>query len=286
VIPDFKNEAEFRTAWLGPFLQKMGYLLVTQTHGADEQGKDFIFADFDKFDHIRYYAGQAKLGDIGVGTSEIDKLLDQIKRAFRVQIKNRSGADERRISAVYIFASGKISSQAREYITEHCRSEPYGENVYYLDGDRLERLDRYINFRTDQELLTQLRGILSEAGHNLRTAQMIKDEFASAEQKVFPMRSRTSAFDQMLNMPVATELLDFNLLLQVSPETGYLNQVCESWGFLKNSAKQIPDHWLRPFQDYADAALEQNRLIYNHTNQAIQELQKKYHLEVEIIDSV
>jgi hypothetical protein len=63
-LPPFKNEADFREAWIAPFLSKLGFIRVTNVHGSEEQGKDFFFADFDRFEHRRFYAVQAKLNRI------------------------------------------------------------------------------------------------------------------------------------------------------------------------------------------------------------------------------
>src|SRR6266566_1607359 len=102
---------EFRQTWIKPFLRKLGFILVTHSHGQNEQGKDFFFADFDRFEHPRYCSVQAKNGDIGAATAELGKLLDQVKASFEVRITDHKGGDEQRVSAVYIMASGKISDQ-------------------------------------------------------------------------------------------------------------------------------------------------------------------------------
>jgi hypothetical protein len=103
-LPAFKDEADFRQNWIKPFLTKLGFLLVTHSHGPDEHGKDFFFVDFDRFEHPRFYAVQAKNGDISSSGSEIGNLLGQVQAAFAVRIRHRKGADEQRIGAVYIMA--------------------------------------------------------------------------------------------------------------------------------------------------------------------------------------
>ena len=151
-LPEFTSETEFQEKWIKPFLSKLGYVLVNVAHGPGEQGKDFFFADFDRFEHRRFYAIQAKRGNIGVGQTELDRLLNQVKRSFMVKLRFHKEADEKHVSAVYIMASGSISREAREYISDWCHKQPFGENVYYLDGDNLERLDKYAFRRVDIDL--------------------------------------------------------------------------------------------------------------------------------------
>jgi len=114
-LPDFKNEAEFREKWIAPFLVRLGYIMVTHTHGTNEHGKDFIFAEFDKFENLKFHAVQAKIGNIGQGKKAIGDLLDQVKNAFQVRIRS-AGKPEQRISSLFIMTTGSISSVAEERI--------------------------------------------------------------------------------------------------------------------------------------------------------------------------
>src|SRR5262249_41188961 len=131
-LPKFDTEKAFREKWIAPFLSKTGFILPKHVHGQDEQGKDFFFADHDRFGHLRIYSAQAKLGDIGTGKA-LTELMDQVERSFEVTLKHHKGAHEQRISAVYLLATGSISAQARERISDRCRLRGFGENVFYLD---------------------------------------------------------------------------------------------------------------------------------------------------------
>jgi Restriction endonuclease len=99
-LPAFKDEAEFRTNWIAPFLSKLGYIQVSHIHGSGEQGKDFFFADYDRFEHRRFYAVQAKNGKIGAGGTELDGLLNQVQRSFTVKLRFHKDANEQHVSAV------------------------------------------------------------------------------------------------------------------------------------------------------------------------------------------
>lgn len=176
-LPEFAGEAEFRARWINPFLQKLGYTMVTHSHGPDEHGKDHIFADFDRFEHVRFLSAQAKLGNVGAGDVELEKLLHQITRAFTVKLRYRPGMHEQRISAVYVMATGTISPEARKFIHDSCAQEHFGGNVYFLDGERLDHLDRYASYTSAKEVLARLKGLAAEITYNFRTLGEMEANF-------------------------------------------------------------------------------------------------------------
>jgi len=92
----FNDEDDFRQNWIKPFLHKLGYILVTHSHGADEHGRDLFFADFDRFEHPRFCAVQAKKGNIRAGNAELSKLQEQAQACFDVCIRDRKGSEEQR----------------------------------------------------------------------------------------------------------------------------------------------------------------------------------------------
>lgn len=201
-LPEFTTEAEFREQWIGPLLTRLSFIHVVHTHGEGEQGKDFIFADFDRFEHLRFYAVQAKLGDIGAGDVELQKLLGQVERSFRVRIRDRKGAEDRRVSAVYVMASGRISARAREYISEHCRSAIYGENVYFLDGDRLDQINRSVQHRSDAETRSKLLALGAELFSNRMTLNALTAAYSTDRDAFGPLR--VSSLERFLSSPNPT----------------------------------------------------------------------------------
>ena len=286
-FPQFKDEDEFCQEWISPFLSKLGYTVIAYSHGADEQGKDFFFADFDRFGHIRLYAIQAKNGDIGAGDTELDKLLNQVKRAFRIPIRYRKESEERRVSAVYIFASGKISDRAREYISDYCRSEPFGENVHYLDADRLERLERYALYLADQEIRTVLRGLYAEAYFNLQSLKTLTHDFQAHADKptIHPRRCRNTALGQFLASPLPPEVLevDFDFMDKLWCANEELNRRLNEWSqamiFTQGVFSNVRQHALGLISN----AREANTELHDKTLAAIHNLDKKCQADVEIL---
>ncbi len=187
-IPNFKNEAEFRTKWIAPFLSKLGYILPTHNHGTGEQGKDFFFAEHDKFGHLRFNAAQVKLGKIGSGNAELSSLLHQVRSCFDVTLNYHKGTTQQRISAVYIMTNGSISEEARRRISGHFEREHFGENVFYLDGETLDNLDRHATFIDDKNLRNRLVALLNEANFNLKTTTHIYLSACKGTPEILPCR--------------------------------------------------------------------------------------------------
>jgi hypothetical protein len=248
-LPQFPNEAAFRDQWIKPFLSRLGYILVTHHHGTNEHGKDFYFADFDRFEHPRYYAAQVKLGNIGTGQAETGELLDQVKACFDVRIRDRKGGDEQRICAVYVMASGSISDQARTRIAGFCRSERFGENVYFLDGDRLETLERSSTFRIDNEARGLLMALQNELTSNIRRLDDIDAQLRRGENRILS-KCRVSALEALMTAPIAENVIandviepiwilmdSFNNLIEISYLSRGLTQA--ELGFLEGFTPSV-----------------------------------------------
>lgn len=195
-LPEFRNEQEFRDNWIAPFLAKLGFMLVKNTHGTGEQGKDFFFAEYDRFGHTRVFAAQVKLGNIGSGSAEISDLLDQVKRCFGVRLRFHKSAHERRIASVYVMTNGKISEQARERIHDWCDQERFGENVFFLDGEQLENKDRFATYESDQEKRQLLEALQNELFQNIGQLQVQNQQ--SSQGVVFFPTYRLSSLDAAL----------------------------------------------------------------------------------------
>lgn len=284
-LPEFRDEAEFRTTFIEPLLNRLGFILVTHSHGTDEQGKDFFFADFDRFQHMRLYAAQAKLGNIGAGSSELDALLNQVKRAFRVRVRNRKRAENRRVSAVYIMTSGTISGVAREYITDHVASEPFGENVYFVDGDMLEKLDQNTQLLSDQDVRRKLVGVLAELQSNNRACRCIRRDFSDTNESVIiPMRCRLVALNALLIEPVPAAILDQSLADEAWVRAAELNRACEVWSNMLAAGRGISDIFRSACLEFLDRAEASLLQLSAAAGEAIVLLDGRYRDDIQILD--
>ena len=273
-LPEFKNEAEFRTEWIAPFLSKLGYILPTHNHGTGEQGKDFFFAEHDKFGHLRFNAAQVKLGNIGSGNSQLSDLLHQVRSCFDVTLNYHKGTVQQRISAVYIMTNGSISEEARRRISGYCEREHFGENVFYLDGETLDILERHATYIEDKTLRNRLVGLLNEANFNLEPIKKLIKTINNGEPKFEPCR--TLALEDALRNPFPEDILPYERASKVWEAMTEINK--------RNVPYNIsykPDTF-EGFALLANAANNWTVRMRDIVSEAIKKIDSLYSLDIEI----
>ena len=276
-LPEFADEKEFRECWIAPFLSKMGFILPKHVHGADEQGKDFYFADHDRFGHLRFYSAQAKIGNVGTG-NELTTLLDQIERSFKVSLKYHKGAHEQRIASIYVMVTGTISAAARERIWERCKQRNYGENVFFMDGETLSNLDRHAAYQSDLSLRPVVAALLRESVFNIEPTQTAECTCRAGNPSF--KRCRVLVLEQALKDPLPDELVPYRLL-------------SAAWEFFDQHNKRVVPYNLsyEPAQlpiltRNAQLTVEANLRIRDACDAAIKKLDDKFALSLEVRQSV
>ena len=112
----FKNEAEFREKFVKPLLNRLGFYDVSEPHGSQEFGKDFVFSELHRLGGMRHYAAQVKhKAKINQGSS-VDALLTQVRQAFAKPFTRADSPRECHVSAVYVFNSGQITANAKDQL--------------------------------------------------------------------------------------------------------------------------------------------------------------------------
>ena len=155
----FNDEAEFREKFVKPLLNRLGYYGVSELHGTQEFGKDFVFSELHRLGGMRHYAAQVKHEQrINQGTS-VDGLLSQVRQAFAKPFKRTDSPRECHVSAVYVFNSGEITDNAKEQLLRELERERYGDNVHFLDGERLDALNEWATLGTDANARARLLGL-------------------------------------------------------------------------------------------------------------------------------
>jgi len=110
---------------------------------------------------MRHYAAQVKHEKrINQGTS-VDELLSQLRQAFAKPFKRADSPRECHVSAVYVFNSGEITDNAKEQLLRELERERYGENVHFLDGERLEALNEWATLQSGANARARLLGLRS-----------------------------------------------------------------------------------------------------------------------------
>lgn len=127
------QENEWTQQKLIPLLRLLGYRNVRFTGGANEMGRDVVFADYDRFAILRYYCAQVKYGDVGVAKRQLKDIVDQLSMAYETRYEEPTNGREYRMSGVYFVVSGAISDQAKRYLKEHT-----GQWLHCINGDGLD----------------------------------------------------------------------------------------------------------------------------------------------------
>ncbi|MGA7744356.1 MAG: hypothetical protein WBP56_26110 [Polyangia bacterium] len=128
------DEKDWTKDVLMPLLRRLGFIKVEYTHGPSEHGRDVVFAEFDRFGLLRYYGAQVKMGSLNVsdGGADLRELLAQLSTAWEQPYRDAATGTEHQMSGVYLVASGKITSVARERLYEKT-----GRWLHFIDADQL-----------------------------------------------------------------------------------------------------------------------------------------------------
>jgi len=157
----FKDEAEFREKFVKPLLNRLGFYGVSEQHGTQEFGKDFVFSELHRLGGMKHYACQVKHEEIINQGTSVDGLLSQVRQAFARPFKRADSPRECHVSAVYVFNSGEITANAKEQLLSELERERYGDNVHFLEGDRLEALNEWATLQNDANARARLLGLRS-----------------------------------------------------------------------------------------------------------------------------
>lgn len=224
----FSDEASFRTDFVRPLLNKLGFFLVTEYHGRREFGKDFVFSELDRFGGIRNYGAQVKHArTIGLG-SAIDDLVTDTNQAFANPFTLADSQEDEYICAFYIFNSGSITPEAKDDLINRIKIAPYKGNVHLLDGARLDSLNRWATFQNDQNIRHRLLGLRNQLTMNIKIWDSIRED---AERETFkeargPILAGIEAF---LSLPIFPERISENDVMQLWQHARIIHSICSRY---------------------------------------------------------
>lgn len=181
----FKDEAEFREKFVKPLLNRLGFYGVSEQHGSQEFGKDFVFSELHRLGGMRHHAAQVKHEkSINQGKS-VDDLLSQVKQAFAKPFTRADSPRDCYVSSVYIINSGEITVNAKEQLLTELERERYGDNVHFLDGERVEALNEWATVQSDVYARARLLGLRSALRFIIKRLQEVDVEAKVAVQPIF-----------------------------------------------------------------------------------------------------
>ena len=130
-------ESEFRDRIVRPVFLAHGYSDGRDVHGADEEGKDLVFVDIDRFGRERVICVQTKRGNLNMAAKHnknISNVATQLNMALATQVSIVERKRKYYPSEIFLCASGTINTRARNYITSELSSNT---QIHFLDGDSL-----------------------------------------------------------------------------------------------------------------------------------------------------
>lgn len=212
---DYANEADFTDRLVVPLLNRLGYSLVVNFHGANEQGKDLIVADVGRFSHVRYHGIQVKYVPSISNTAASDLIKDG-EQAFITEFCHPQTGQKERISTFYVITGGTISDPAKELFFQGLRPR-YGDNAKIIDGKGLLQLDRVAVAQGLESVRTKLQGILLESQKNVITASLLTSSFEAIQKgddgAAMPMqRFRLESTGRFLDSPGGPLLKSYDVL--------------------------------------------------------------------------
>jgi hypothetical protein len=180
------DELNFTLRRVKPLFEALGYFGVHYVGGSNppERGRDLVF-----YEHCdkpilfrRDMAAQVKKGDINAGSAA--KLLSQIDEAFNHPHIDPETGQQKRISLLFIVASGKIQNSVKERIqTERPLLAPF---IAFLDGDQILQHERKVMSSRDRisnaERQIQQLGLHNLLGDN-KFAEIMSQEICKLHEE-------------------------------------------------------------------------------------------------------
>lgn len=237
---DFPNEDAFIQGFLIPLLQRLGYSLVVNYHGKTEFGKDLIFAEVDRFGHIRYHGLQAKF-EPSISLNGIEDLIRDCRQAFENPFLHPQTGTVERISSFYAATGGTIGPEATQHYFNSLLKH-YGSNARLLQAKDLLSLDRWAVTSRRDNVGAVLSGLLVELNYNgVHVLPLVIDQMQKllAGQGSWPLwRLRTDAISSYLCEPVMPIGLNADHLLNY----WHLSNLCNKEADLVGQGILSPDN--------------------------------------------
>jgi hypothetical protein len=248
------KEEGFREEFIRPLLIRMGYIGISNKHGVNEFGKDFVFSEIDNFGQLRHLAIQAKHEKVLNQGKIIDDLISQVKQCFEVPYSLPSSPNEvRYVSTVFVFNTGNITDNA---ITQLCSALPkaYASNVRFFAGQYLETLSRSINFKHSNELRGRIEALRRQLAFNISiwscTINGIDPGKKFEDQKFDYRQPIMNSVSQFLSEPFLWEYIDYK----------DAERLWRVHGMIQNAQKKYFLFTTRPPQSHTDKEIEQIEL--------------------------
>ena len=207
---DYTNEDDFTQRFLIPMLQRLGYLLVVNYHGHAELGKDLIFAEIDRFGHVRYHGLQAKY-EPSISLNEVESLITDCKQAFSNPFTHPQTGTVERISSFYAVNGGSIGPKAVQHYFNSLLPT-YGGNSRLLQAKGLLTLDRWASRNQTENVIAVVNGLKIELSLNRlitsKWAPVLQSRINGREMSWCMEQFKVDAVSAYLTQPILQAFFD------------------------------------------------------------------------------
>lgn len=163
-----------------------------------------MFAEIDRFGHVRYSGLQAKY-EPSIGLAAVETLIQDCRQAFANPFVHPHTHTEERIQTFYAVNGGSISDDARNHFFGSV-GHPLAACCRLLDGQALLALDRWATLSRTDAIVATLHGMLIEIRYNRNIANFVLpylDNFLKDTCPELPTeRFRTEASSDYIARPV------------------------------------------------------------------------------------
>lgn len=131
------SENDFRDKVVLPLFLALGYKEGRVLHGSDEEGKDLLFIEEDKFGRQRTVCVQTKKGKINMASGEsrhATTAVAQLRTALSTKVARLESSQQHHPDEVFLCVSGTINTKARNYI---CGELSNDSRIKFLDAESL-----------------------------------------------------------------------------------------------------------------------------------------------------
>jgi len=231
IAPQFKyeNENAFIQQFIIPMLHRLGFSMTVNYHGSREFGRDLIFAEFDRFGHIRYHALQAKYVP-SISVNDSTGLIDDCILAFTNPFQHPQTGAREFVSTFYAvnggsFAEGAVTTFFNAIVPR------YGSNARLIEGKDLVSLDRWASINAGRSIGAVLTGMLLEIRSNAQVAHEVYLGMKSYVDQKTPMpaaRLRNIAAANYLQQPLLPLVIPTELVECYWRTAQMFNYICDS----------------------------------------------------------
>jgi hypothetical protein len=267
------KEEGFREEFIKPLLVKMGFVNISNKHGSLEFGKDYVFSEIDRFMHYRHMVVQAKhLKTINRG-HKVDELLSQSRQAFNETYRLPSIHGDRRVSAVYVFNTGKITDSAQKQMRD-ALAPVMSVNVHFFDGHHLELMARSTFQRYEEAVRIRLLSLNMQLAINRSVLKRLDDQFAADPKNATEIEIRGFMFRGMedyLAEPPIRDRRAIVLVMQLWQHYSIINAIVHKC-YLVPMRERAVTYEVRQLREFCKKALAQTDELIKHFSNNVEKL--------------